>query len=120
MEDEQEGAVWKVTGLVEKPAPKDAPSHLFIVGRYLLSPRVMELLADQGVGAGGEIQLTDAMERLLAEEEMYALVVDPAEGCDTGTPAAWAATNARLALRDEASCAAFLEAMGNEAADKLA
>ena len=120
VEDEQEGAVWKVTGLVEKPAPKDAPSHLFIVGRYLLSPRVMELLADQGVGAGGEIQLTDAMERLLAEEEMYALVVDPAEGCDTGTPAAWAATNARLALRDEASCAAFLEAMGNEAADKLA
>ena len=64
---EQEGAVWKVTGLVEKPKPADAPSHLFIVGRYLLSPRIMDLLADQKPGAGNEIQLTDAMERLLDE-----------------------------------------------------
>ena len=110
--DEQEGAVWKVTGLVEKPAPEDAPSHLFIVGRYLLSPRIMDLLANQGVGAGGEIQLTDAMERLLAEEDMYALVVDVDEGCDTGTPAAWAGVNARLALKDPSTREAFLEALG--------
>ncbi|MBQ9005547.1 MAG: NTP transferase domain-containing protein [Atopobiaceae bacterium] len=110
---EEEGAVWKVTGLVEKPAPEDAPSHLFIVGRYLLTPRIMELLRTQGPGAGGEIQLTDAMERLLAEEEMYAVVVDPLEGCDTGTPAAWAATNARLALADPKQVPAFKEALGN-------
>lgn len=109
---EEEGAVWKVTGLVEKPAPEDAPSHLFIVGRYLLTPRIMELLETQGAGAGGEIQLTDAMERLLAEEEMYAVVVDPLEGCDTGTPAAWAATNARMALNDPSQLAAFKEALG--------
>ncbi|WP_028263737.1 UTP--glucose-1-phosphate uridylyltransferase [Atopobium fossor] len=109
---EQAGAVWKVTGLVEKPAPEDAPSHLFIVGRYLLSPRIMELLADQTPGAGNEIQLTDAMERLLDEEEMYAVVIDPMEGCDTGTPAAWAATNARLALQSDAA-GAFKEALGN-------
>ena len=109
---EEEGAVWKVTGLVEKPAPDDAPSHLFIVGRYLLTPRIMELLETQGAGAGGEIQLTDAMERLLAEEEMYAVVVDPLEGCDTGTPAAWAATNARMALSDPSQIAAFKEALG--------
>ena len=109
---EEEGAVWKLTGLVEKPAPEEAPSHLFIVGRYLLSPRVMELLETQGPGAGGEIQLTDAMERLLEEEEMYALVVDPAEGCDTGTPAAFAATNARLALADASQRGAFLEELG--------
>lgn len=119
-DDEAEGAVWKVTGLVEKPAPEDAPSHLFIVGRYLLTPRVMELLKTQGAGAGGEIQLTDAMERLLAEEEMYAVVVDPAEGCDTGTPAAWAATNARMALGDAAQREAFLEALGERAAKQLA
>lgn len=111
---EQEGAVWRVTGLVEKPAPEDAPSRLFIVGRYLLSPRIMDLLATQGKGAGGEIQLTDSMERLLEEEQMYALVVDPDEGCDTGTPAAWAATNARLALRDPQMAAAFKEALGDE------
>ncbi len=85
--DEEEGAVWRVTGLVEKPKPEDAPSHLFIVGRYLLSPKIMDLLATQGPGAGNEIQLTDAMERLLAEEEMYALVIDPLEGCDTGATA---------------------------------
>ena len=48
--EESEGAVWRVSGLVEKPAPEEAPSHLFIVGRYLLSPRVMELLADQKPG----------------------------------------------------------------------
>ena len=110
---EEEGAVWKVSGLVEKPAPQDAPSHLFIVGRYLLTPRVMELLKTQGPGAGGEIQLTDSLERLLAEEEMYALVVDPLEGCDTGTPAAWAATNARLALANPKDAAAFKEALGS-------
>jgi len=110
---EEEGAVWKVTGLVEKPAPEEAPSHLFIVGRYLLTPRVMELLETQGAGAGGEIQLTDAMERLLAEEEMYAIVVNPLDGCDTGTPAAWAATNARLALEDPSQVAAFREALGD-------
>lgn len=115
---ESEGAVWKVSGLVEKPEPKDAPSHLFIVGRYLLSSRIMELLATQGPGAGNEIQLTDAMERLLAEEEMYALVVDPAEGCDTGTPAAWAATNARMALSDPNQIDAFKEALG-QAAENL-
>ncbi len=111
---EEEGAVWKVTGLVEKPAPEDAPSHLFIVGRYLLSPRIMDLLETQGTGAGGEIQLTDAMERLLEEEEMYALVVDPDEGCDTGTPAAWAATNARMALADPSQIDAFKEALGKD------
>jgi UTP--glucose-1-phosphate uridylyltransferase len=46
---------------------------------------------------------------------MYALVVDPADGCDTGTPAAWAATNARLALQNEAFRAAFLEELGDAA-----
>lgn len=106
------GAVWKVDGLVEKPAPEDAPSNLFIVGRYLLTPRVMELLSTQEPGAGNEIQLTDAMVRLLADEEMYALVVDIDEGRDTGTPAAWAGVNARAALEDPASREAFIEALG--------
>ena len=117
--DETRGAVWKISGLVEKPAPADAPSHLFIVGRYLLTPRVMELLEDQGVGAGGEIQLTDAMQRLLAEQDMYALVVEREEGCDTGTPAAWAATNAKLALLDESTRPAFIEALGVKASALL-
>lgn len=110
---EQPGAVWNVTGMVEKPSADEAPSHLFIVGRYLLSPRVMELLSDQTPGAGNEIQLTDAMERALADEEMYAVVIDPASGFDTGTPAGWIATNAKLAARDVRFSSAFEEAMAN-------
>ena len=60
---------------------------------YLLSPRVMELLADVEPGVGGEIQLTDALDAVLDEEEMYALVVDPADGFDTGTVESWLETN---------------------------
>lgn len=85
--------VWKIDFMVEKPDPKDAPSDLAIFGRYLLSPRVMELLADVKPGVGGEIQLTDALEAVLAEEEMFALVVDPADGFDTGTIESWLETN---------------------------
>ena len=73
----------------------------------------MELLATQAPGAGNEIQLTDALVRLLADEEMYALVVDADEGRDTGTPAAWAGVNARAALEDPTTREAFLESLGS-------
>lgn len=85
--------VWKIDSLVEKPALEDAPSNLAVFGRYLLSPRVMELLADVQPGVGGEIQLTDALDAVLREEEMYALVIDPADGFDTGTVESWLETN---------------------------
>ncbi len=88
--------VWKVNSLVEKPAVEDAPSNLAVFGRYLLTPRVMELLADAKPGAGNEIQLTDALDALLKEEEMYALVIDPEDGFDTGTVESWLDTNNRL------------------------
>ena len=88
--------VWKVNSLVEKPAVEDAPSNLAVFGRYLLTPRVMELLADAKPGAGNEIQLTDALDALLKEEEMYALVIDPEDGYDTGTIESWLDTNNRL------------------------
>lgn len=91
--------VWKIDALVEKPALEDAPSNLAVFGRYLLTPRVMELLAEVKPGVGGEMQLTDALDALLAEEEMYALVIDPADGFDTGTPASWLATNNILSER---------------------
>lgn len=91
--------VWKVNELVEKPALEDAPSNLAVFGRYLLSPRVMELLAEVKPGVGGEIQLTDALDAVLAEEEMYALVIDPADGFDTGTVESWLETNNILFAR---------------------
>ena len=85
--------VWKIDSLVEKPALEDAPSNLAVFGRYLLSARVMELLADAKPTVGGEIQLTDALDAVLKEEEMYALVIDPQDGFDTGTVASWLETN---------------------------
>lgn len=91
--EEVEPGVWRIDKLVEKPAVEDAPSNLAVFGRYLLTPRVMELLADVEPGVGGEIQLTDALDALLQEEEMYALVVDPKDGFDTGTVPSWLATN---------------------------
>ena len=65
--------VWKVDSLVEKPALEDAPSNLAVFGRYLLSPRVMELLADVQPGVGGEIQLTDALDAVLAARASWRL-----------------------------------------------
>ena len=91
--------VWKVDSLVEKPALEDAPSNLAVFGRYLLSPRVMELLAEVKPGVGNEIQLTDALDAVLREEEMYALIVSPEDGFDTGTVASWLETNNVLYAR---------------------
>ncbi|MEW6353878.1 MAG: UTP--glucose-1-phosphate uridylyltransferase GalU [Pseudomonadota bacterium] len=62
----------RVTGIVEKPAPEHAPSTLAVVGRYLLSPRIFALLETMQRGAGGEIQLTDAIARLLNEQPVLA------------------------------------------------
>ncbi len=58
----------EITAIVEKPAPAVAPSTLAVVGRYILSPRIFDHLANTGAGAGGEIQLTDAISALLQEE----------------------------------------------------
>lgn len=61
-----------VNAIVEKPSPADAPSTLAVVGRYILSPRIFQLLEQTDKGAGGEIQLTDAIAKLLSEEEVMA------------------------------------------------
>lgn len=94
--------VWKVERLVEKPPVEQAPSNLTVFGRYLLTPRVMELLAEAEPGAGGEIQLTDALDAVLAEQEMYAIVIDADDGYDTGTVETWLDTNNRLYARRHA------------------
>ena len=61
-----------VTAIVEKPKPEDATSNLAVVGRYILNPKVFEYLEKIGKGAGGEIQLTDAISQLLDSESVYA------------------------------------------------
>jgi len=62
----------KLQGIIEKPSPALAPSNLGVVGRYILTPRIFELLETTERGAGGEIQLTDAIAKLLHEENVYA------------------------------------------------
>jgi UTP--glucose-1-phosphate uridylyltransferase len=67
------GRLSKMTGMVEKPAPGTEPSNLFISGRYILQPEIFGLLGAHQTGAGGEIQLTDAMARLMASQSFHAL-----------------------------------------------
>jgi UTP--glucose-1-phosphate uridylyltransferase len=67
-----EGAISKVDGIVEKPAPAEAPSTLGVVGRYVLTPRIFDLLESVGKGSGGEIQLTDAIAALIHDEQVLA------------------------------------------------
>ena len=69
----REGALTEVTGLVEKPRREDAPSNLIISGRYILQPEVMRVLESQGTGAGGEIQLTDAMSQMIGHQPFHAV-----------------------------------------------
>jgi len=68
---QDDGTVAEVTGLVEKPKPEDAPSDLSVVGRYILQPEVFAHLDRQERGAGGEIQLTDAMARLIGNQPFH-------------------------------------------------
>jgi UTP--glucose-1-phosphate uridylyltransferase len=70
--EERSGRVSRVRQIVEKPRPQNAPSNLAVVGRYLLTPKIFDKLERTGRGAGGEIQLTDAIADLLAEESVYA------------------------------------------------
>ncbi len=67
---------FSITGMVEKPAAEDAPSNLIISGRYILQPEIFDKLEKQDPGSGGEIQLTDAMIQLLADQPFRGLVFD--------------------------------------------
>ncbi|MEO5809238.1 MAG: UTP--glucose-1-phosphate uridylyltransferase [Sphingomicrobium sp.] len=95
------GLATAVLGLVEKPRPEDAPSRLGVVGRYILQPDVMRILDRGETGAGGEIQLTDALARLIGEQPFNALTVD-AVRYDCGDKAGFVLANLAIALgRDD-------------------
>ena len=68
--EEDDGETAIMTSIVEKPKPEDAPSNLAVVGRYILTPRIFDLIKKTGEGAGGEIQLTDAIAELLKFEKV--------------------------------------------------
>ncbi len=89
--------VIKMKGMVEKPKREDAPSNLFISGRYILQPDIFKLLEDQAPGAGNEIQLTDAMARLMKQQAFFALEYD-GRSYDCGDKIGYLRANAAYAL----------------------
>jgi UTP--glucose-1-phosphate uridylyltransferase len=94
----QDGSVTEVLGLVEKPAPEEAPSNLAVIGRYILQPEVMRILDKGETGAGGEIQLTDAMAQLIGKQPFHAVKVDAVRH-DCGDKAGFVIANVALALQ---------------------
>ncbi len=89
--------LFELRGLVEKPRPEDAPSNLAVVGRYVLTPRIFDMLGRTPRGAVGEIQLTDAIQRLMEEEAVYGYVLEGVR-YDAGTTMGWMKASIELGL----------------------
>ncbi len=96
---ETKGTAVEVKGLVEKPKPEDAPSNLGVVGRYILQPEVMTILDKQEPGAGGEVQLTDALAKLIGVQPFHAVTADSVRH-DCGDKAGFVLANLALGLAD--------------------
>lgn len=94
------GNLTQVTGLVEKPKVEAAPSNLIISGRYILQPEVMDVLETQGKGAGGEIQLTDAMAQMIGTQPFHAVTFD-GKRYDCGSKTGFVEATLALALARE-------------------
>jgi len=92
-----EDRVYKVLSLVEKPEPKDAPSNLAIVGRYILTPEIFGMLDKTSPGKGGEIQLTDGLKLLLKKQPIYAYQFEGTR-YDTGMPLGFLKASVEFAL----------------------
>jgi UTP--glucose-1-phosphate uridylyltransferase len=92
------GRLHKVTRLVEKPKPEEAPSNLAIIGRYVLTPKIFDKLEQTQRGAGGEIQLTDAIQAMMEEQAVYAYEFEGTR-YDAGTTMGWLKASVELALQ---------------------
>jgi UTP--glucose-1-phosphate uridylyltransferase len=93
-----DGRLTEIRGMVEKPAPGTAPSNLMLPGRYILQPEVMRALDAQETGAGGEIQLTDAIAKLVGKQPLNAYRFD-GERYDCGSAAGFVIANLAMALQ---------------------
>lgn len=103
-----EERVFKVKDLVEKPKKEDAPSNVAILGRYIITPTIFEYLQTQDAGAGGEIQLTDALRRMAVDEAMYAYDFK-GHRYDVGTKSGFIEANIEFALRNDEVKAEMLD-----------
>ena len=100
------GALMRIQRIVEKPSPENAPSRMGVAGRYILTPAVFEQLRTQPKGAGGEIQLTDAIARLMAHEAVYAFQY-AGKRYDCGSKEGFLEATVELALQHPQVGAAF-------------
>jgi UTP--glucose-1-phosphate uridylyltransferase len=105
-----EGRLARMTGMVEKPAQGTAPSNLIVSGRYILQPEIFDILGAHETGAGGEIQLTDAMVKLMAKQDFHALDYDGVT-YDCGDKIGLLRANVAFALRHPELGAAAREAV---------
>lgn len=103
-----EGPLWPVTAMVEKPPQGTAPSNLIIMGRYILQPEIFEILSDQKSGAGGEIQITDAMKTLLGTQRFYAYKYE-GRSYDCGSKLGFLNANVAFALDHPEFASRFIE-----------
>lgn len=113
--------VYKVKDLVEKPAVDEAPSDVAILGRYILTPDIFRYLEDQGTGAGGEIQLTDALRRQASDTAMYAYEFK-GKRYDVGTKLGFVQANIEYALRNDelrAGLTEYLEKLHHDMEEML-
>jgi UTP--glucose-1-phosphate uridylyltransferase len=94
---ERDGPITEVKGLVEKPVAGTAPSNLILPGRYILQPEVMRILETQEAGAGGEIQLTDAMAQMIGQQPFHGMTFD-GKRYDCGSKQGYVEANLALAL----------------------
>jgi len=99
---------YRVNQLVEKPAPGTAPSSLAVIGRYVLTPKIFEKLEQTQRGAGGEIQLTDAIHALMDEQSVFAYAFE-GKRYDAGTTMGWLQASVELALARPEFGSAFRE-----------
>jgi UTP--glucose-1-phosphate uridylyltransferase len=96
----EEGRLVEIRNLVEKPSVDDAPSDLAVLGRYILTPKIFDVLEQTTRGAGGEIQLTDAIRSLIQEQPVFGYQFDGTRH-DAGTRLGWLKANVAVALESE-------------------
>ena len=108
----EDGRLFPVKGLVEKPSPEKAPSTLAIIGRYILQPAIFKHLERQERGAGDEIQLTDAMARMIGDQPFHGLRFEGTR-YDCGDKVGYLAANIAFALRRDDLRDAVREAVGD-------
>jgi len=106
-----DGRLTEIRGMVEKPAPGAAPSNLMLPGRYILQPEVMRALDSQEPGAGGEIQLTDAMAKLIGKQPFHASLFD-GQRYDCGSATGFVIANLAVALQREDVAPAVRDFLG--------